>query len=68
MKQGTIRAYNSESRSGLILDDEKIEFPFDQESFRDSGMREFRIGQRVKFDVVGDPSRPKVRGLTLVTF
>jgi len=66
--QGTIRTYNEQSRSGLILDDGKVELPFDQESFRNTGIREFRIGQRVKFSVVGEPPRQKVRDLTIVSF
>ena len=68
MPQGTIRAYNSQSRSGLILDDGKNELAFDFESFRNSGVREFRIGQRVRFDLMGGPERPKVRELTIVSF
>ena len=68
MPQGTIRTYNAQSRSGLILDDTKKELAFDLDSFRDSGVREFRIGQRVKFDLIGDPDRPKVRELQIVSF
>ena len=68
MPQGTIRTYNAQSRSGLILDDTKKELAFDLDSFRDSGVREFRIGQRVKFDLIGDPARPKVRELKIVSF
>ncbi len=68
MPQGTIRVYNDESRSGLILDDNKSELSFDQESFRNTGIREFRIGQRVKFPVIGEPPRQKVRDLTIVSF
>lgn len=68
MPQGTIRAYNAQSRSGLILDDAKNELPFDWESFKETGIREFRIGQRVKFKVEGQPPRPKVRDLTIVSF
>ena len=68
MAQGTIRAYNEQSRSGLIIDDSKNELAFDQESFRDSGLREFRLGQRVKFSVVGEPPSQKVRDLTIVSF
>lgn len=66
--QGTIKTYNAQSRSGLILDDAKNEIPFDFDSFRESGMRDFRIGQRVKFALEGEPPRQKVRNLTLVTF
>jgi len=68
MPQGTVRTYNAQSRSGLILDDTAKEIPFDQEAFRNTGIREFRIGQRVKFQLVGDPPRQKVRDLTIVSF
>jgi cold shock CspA family protein len=68
MAQGTIRTYNAQSRSGLILDDAKKEIPFDYQAFRNTGIREFRIGQRVKFNLEGDQSRPKVRDLTIVSF
>lgn len=66
--QGTIRTYNSQTRSGLILDDTKNEIAFDAESFRTTGVREFRIGQRVKFSLQGEPPRQKVRDLTIVSF
>ena len=68
MAQGTIRSYNAQSKSGLILDDSKNELPFDHQAFRNTGIREFRIGQRVKFNLEGDSSRPKVRDLTIVSF
>jgi cold shock CspA family protein len=68
LPQGTIRTYNEQSRSGLIVDDSKNELAFDSESFRESGVREFRLGQRVKFSVAGEPPRQKVRDLTIVSF
>ena len=68
MPQGTIRVYNAQSKSGLILDDAKQELAFDSESFRNTGMREFRIGQRVRFQLHGEPPRQKVRDLTIVSF
>ena len=68
MPQGTIRMYNAQSRSGLILDDAKNEIAFDQEAFRTTGIRELRIGQRVKFSLAGEPPRQKVRDLTIVSF
>jgi cold shock CspA family protein len=66
--QGTIRTFNAESQSGLIFDDTKNEYAFDFDSFRNSGLREFRIGQRVKFSLHGSPPRQKVRDLTIVSF
>ncbi len=68
MPQGTIRTYNAQMKSGIILDDTKNEIPFDQESFLHTGIREFRIGQRVKFALEGDGPRRKVRDLTIVSF
>jgi len=47
--QGTIKVYNAQSRSGIIRDDAANEHSFDFDSFRESGVREFRLGQRVKF-------------------
>jgi len=68
MPQGTIRVYNEQSRSGLIMDDAKNEIAFDWESFKSSGVREFRLGQRVKFSLTGDAPKQKVRELTIVSF
>lgn len=67
MAQGTIKSYDQETRSGVILDDAKNELFFDLESFRGSGLRELRLGQRVKFNLSGEPPRQKVRGLQIVT-
>lgn len=67
MPQGTIKFFNAESRTGIILDDAKQELPFASESFAASGLREFRLGQRVKFDVEGQPPGQRVLNLTIVS-
>ncbi|MGZ4144147.1 MAG: cold-shock protein [Actinomycetota bacterium] len=67
MPQGTIKTYDETSRSGIIVDDGKRELAFDADSFRHSGVRMFRIGQRVKFQIAGQGDRAHVRELTLVT-
>jgi len=67
MPQGTIKTYDESSRSGVILDDQKRELAFDNDSFRHSGVRLFRIGQRVKYQLVGPGERTQVRDLTIVT-
>jgi hypothetical protein len=67
MPQGTIKTYDTSSRSGVILDDQKRELAFDNDSFRHSGVRMFRIGQRVKYQLVGQAERAQVRDLTIVT-
>lgn len=67
MPQGTIKIYDPESRTGAILDDAKNEIQFDEDAFRGTGVRYFRIGQRVKFHLEGEGVGAKVRDLTLVT-
>ena len=67
MPQGTIKTYDDASRSGVIMDDQKNELAFDADSFSHSGVRMFRLGQRVKYQIVGQGERARVRDLTLVT-
>lgn len=67
MPQGTIKTYDESSRSGVILDDQKRELAFDNDSFLHSGIRLFRIGQRVKYQLIGHAERAQVRDLTIVT-
>lgn len=67
MAQGTIKSYDPQTRAGVIVDDAKAEFFFDLESFKGTGMREFRLGQRVRYRVLGEPPRQKVRDLMMLT-
>lgn len=67
MPQGTIKVYDEQRKSGTLLDDAKNEYAFDHESFRTTGVRGFRLGQRVKYSLVGEGPDAKVRNLTLVT-
>lgn len=53
MPQGTIRHYDPRTGAGSLLDDELVEHVFDREQMRQSGLRELRIGQRVRFVVEG---------------
>ena len=63
MPQGTIKSYDERSKSGLLLDDAKNELGFDHEAFRLSGIRLFRLGQRVSYELDGD----RVINLTILT-
>lgn len=63
MPQGTIKTYDEETKSGVLLDDAKTELAFGHDAFRHTGMRMFRLGQRVKFYLDGD----RVRDLTILT-
>lgn len=63
MPQGTIRHYDPRSGTGTLLDDELVEHAFDREQMRRSGLRELRIGQRVRFVVEAG----RVRQLNIVS-
>jgi len=55
MPQGTIRSFDAGTRSGSLLDDGLDEFRFGARAIEASGLRELRIGQRVRFTL--DASR-----------
>jgi cold shock CspA family protein len=65
--QGTIKTYDATKKSGIILDDAANEIAFDHESFRTTGMRLFRLGQRVSFTIAGEGAKAKVRDLRILT-
>ena len=67
MPQGTIKSYDEQSRSGLILDDQQNELAYDARSFDGSGVRGFRIGQRVRYEVSGEGDAARVTELTIIT-
>jgi cold shock CspA family protein len=54
MPQGTIRSFDRATRSGSLLDDALDEHRFDGRVIAASGLRELRIGQRVRFTLAGD--------------
>lgn len=68
MAQGTIKTWDRQTRAGVILDDQKTEIPYDYDSYRASGIRELRLGQRVKFRIEGEGRLQRVRDLTIVSF
>jgi cold shock CspA family protein len=61
MPQATVKAYDSLTRSGvLVSDDGTSEWPIDPEAMDSSMFRFLRPGQRVTFDfVAGDQKRIK---------
>ena len=67
MPQGTIRTYHPSSRTGTLLDDGLVEYPFDAEAFRASGLQELRIGQRVRFQLEQEDGEERVAHLNVVS-
>ena len=66
--QGTVKTYDTDSRTGSLLTDDRAEIAIDERSFGDPPARFLRIGQRVRFEVERGDDRAVARGLYLVTF
>lgn len=54
MPQGTIRNFDTAARTGSLLDDKLDEFTFGARAMQASGLRELRLGQRVRFTLDSD--------------
>jgi cold shock CspA family protein len=68
MPQGTIKHFDDASREGSLLLDDRTEVAIDATTVEASGARTFRVGQRVKFDLIEEAGRKIARDLTLITF
>lgn len=67
MPQGTIRSYDASSGTGSLLDDDLVELRFDAGAMRASGLRELRIGQRVRFTATGEGEARAIATLNIVS-
>jgi 2-phospho-L-lactate guanylyltransferase len=67
MPQGTIRSFDPTTRSGSLLDDELVELSFSGRAMQASGLRELRIGQRVRFTRSPDADQLEVATLNIVS-
>lgn len=67
MPQGTIRSFDPATRTGSLLDDELVELRFSGRAMQASGLRELRLGQRVRFTVTGDGDAREVATLNIVS-
>ena len=74
MAQGTVKHFDREAKTGILLMDDRTEVAIEPASIPDgSEIRTLRLGQRVGFDLdadtAGDDGAPKVaRNLRVVTF
>lgn len=68
MAQGTIKDFDEETRSGVLLTDDRSEVRIDATSLEGAGIRMLRLGQRVKFDLVEEAGGKVARSLRIVTF
>lgn len=67
MPQGTIKSFDHGSRTGSLVTDDMTELTYDTATFDASALMELRIGQRVRFKVVGEGEDARVTDLQLVS-
>lgn len=67
MPQGTIRSFDPVTRSGSLLDDALDELGFGARAMQASGLRELRIGQRVRFTTTIVDGAPEIATLNIVS-
>jgi cold shock CspA family protein len=65
--QGTIKTYDTETRTGSLLTDDRTEIAIDDRSFADPSLPFLRNGKRVRFEVDAG-TEGVARRLHLVTF
>jgi cold shock CspA family protein len=66
--QGTIKGFDEEDRTGVLLTDDRAEVVIDADSLDASGIRTLRIGQRVKFETEERDGATVARSLRIVTW
>ncbi len=54
MPQGTVKSFDLATQTGVLMDDTLRLIAIGNEAFAASGLRELRIGQRVRYEVDGD--------------
>jgi cold shock CspA family protein len=67
MPQGTIKQFDIETNTGIVVLDDTTELPIDAQTFARSGLLELRLGQRVRFDLTGSGEERSVRNLDIVS-
>ncbi len=67
MPQGTVKSYDPTTHTAVLLDDELREFLVDREAFAASGLRELRLGQRVRFELEYEHGNQRVSNVNIVS-
>jgi cold shock CspA family protein len=67
MPQGTVKFFDPETNSGVVLLDDQQELAVDAETFAASGLIELRLGQRVRLDLEGSGDDARISSLHIVS-
>ena len=65
--QGTVSAYDRQTRSGSVLLDSGVELAFDADAFDASGLRLLRAGQRVRLRTSDSGGSLQITALQILT-
>lgn len=65
--QGTVSAFDDDTRVGRVLLDDGVELPFDATALEGSRLRMLRPGQRVRLLTSGADSSLRVDGMQILT-
>lgn len=65
--QGTVKHFDPAAGTAVVLDDALHEHHVDPEAFAASGLRELRLGQRVRFEVESEDGDDRVTNLNIVS-
>ncbi|MEO8476292.1 MAG: hypothetical protein ABI572_04465 [Actinomycetota bacterium] len=68
MAQGTIKDYDDDTKTGALLQEDRVEVAIDPSSIGDPAIRTLRLGQRVRYEVEELDGQLVARALALVTF
>lgn len=67
MPQGTVKSFDPETSTGVIVKDDLVEIDIDREAFTASRLMELRLGQRVRFELEEDGDDVRVTQLNIVS-
>lgn len=66
MPQGTVKSFDPVTKTAVVLDDALNELLVDRTAFAASGLRELRLGQRVRFELEAEGDK-RVTNINVVT-
>jgi len=67
MLQGTVKSFDRATGQGVVLTDDRVEYPIPADAFARSGLLRLTLGQRVKFRLDGDGPDAKVSYVNILT-
>jgi cold shock CspA family protein len=67
MPQGTVKTFDPETGTGVVVQDDLVERPIDREAFTASRLMELRLGQRVRFELEEQGDDVRITQLNIVS-